>query len=868
MPDLQALTNDLKGMPDQALQRELVQPSGAVPSYLVLAEAQRRQTMRQAAQRSQQQSGTVYDDVIRSMTARQPPQGLPPAPPGMTPPASAPPSGGLGTPPGNFRPPNPMTMAAGGFVSDYDPIIESAAKDEQVDPDELRAMMGQESGGIPNAVSPKGARGLMQLMPGTAKDLGVTDINDPEQNIRAGARYYRQMRDKYGGNRRMALAAYNAGPGAVDKYRGIPPFKETQNYVIQVENRLKKRKGFLQGRPDLLPKGPMTFGTVPADQPDADIPPMPHRERPAEPAVEESAGDDARQEAPPEAPENVPSDVPVDQIPAVNALAPTIAPEPPATPAPPAAAPAPAPAYQPSVAETYHADKLDQSDIRKEVEQLKAMYAKQARPNFWQMLSDFGFGMAASPSPFFGVQVGAGGLAMNKALATRQEEARKAQLDLLGVDVRLDDQARLHQEKLEQIHERAVQQAEQHQRAAFTSASRLPGFISGASNESHPGYTFVPNPDNPQLSGWAPPGMQKVDSATAKFMGVNPATGQPYKEGDMAPTRDWIAGNTKATSVAQHKAGLKTDQQTAAAVAQFFDEHPELPKPQNPDGTAKSPDSLVLTDVPAGSIPEVNYRMMLAKGMTRSKAEQMKVDPKASATQQQMADAFIDFDNKQAGAKTGATTTARIKATEAATPEFDLNPITRVTSTGINYVDGTNYTGKEGAPVKAAASKAGLPYLNKEQAFDINEIEKARQNQAAFANQILPLLPRDASGRLIQGPLNKLSAYLQTNPALAASFKDYIGPAIQQLRALAGSKGLRMTKDEINRVFANDVPQLDDTLDVALQKLNDIGRFLHIAERQVLPPFVGQVRTESNGKKIRVTKIYPNGRYDGEEVQQ
>ena len=169
MPDLQAITNDLKGMPDQALQRELVQPSGMIPGYLALAEAQRRQVLRTAAQRSQQQSGTVYDDVIRSMMARQMPQGLPPAPVGMAPGSAQQPSGILGTPPGtppqNFR--TPVRMAAGGTASEYtpsdfDPLIEQYAGEQQVDPDELRSIMWRESRNNPNLVSKKGARGLFQ----------------------------------------------------------------------------------------------------------------------------------------------------------------------------------------------------------------------------------------------------------------------------------------------------------------------------------------------------------------------------------------------------------------------------------------------------------------------------------------------------------------------------------------------------------------------------------------------------------------------------------------------------------------------------------------------------------------------------------
>jgi Transglycosylase SLT domain len=118
-------------------------------------------------------------------------------------------------------------------MADYTPLIQKAAETYGLDPNFIRAQMHQESGGKNNAISNKGAGGLLQLMPATAKEMGVTDRFDPEQNIMGGARYLKQQLDKYGAPD-LALAAYNAGPGAVDKYGGIPPYKETMGYVKRI----------------------------------------------------------------------------------------------------------------------------------------------------------------------------------------------------------------------------------------------------------------------------------------------------------------------------------------------------------------------------------------------------------------------------------------------------------------------------------------------------------------------------------------------------------------------------------------------------------------------------------------------------------
>ena len=141
--------------------------------------------------------------------------------------------------------PQGSSTAVGGGT--FQEAIAAASQATGLDPRLLTAVAQQESGGDPNAVSPVGAEGLMQLMPGTAQALGVQNPFDPTQNAVGGATYLKEMLQQFQGNLSLALAAYNAGPGAVEQYGGIPPYPETEAYVRGVLSSYQAAMGGQQG---------------------------------------------------------------------------------------------------------------------------------------------------------------------------------------------------------------------------------------------------------------------------------------------------------------------------------------------------------------------------------------------------------------------------------------------------------------------------------------------------------------------------------------------------------------------------------------------------------------------------------------------
>jgi soluble lytic murein transglycosylase-like protein len=156
---------------------------------------------------------------------------------------------GLGSP--QDRRPSMATRAPGG-EREYHPIIRECAERYGVEPALVKAMIRAESAFNPHAVSPRGARGLMQLMPPTARRHGVANVHDPLQNIRGGVGHLRSLLDHFHNDVTLAIAAYNAGAGSVARHGGLPPYRETRTYVAKV---LRLRREYLRQEHAELARG-------------------------------------------------------------------------------------------------------------------------------------------------------------------------------------------------------------------------------------------------------------------------------------------------------------------------------------------------------------------------------------------------------------------------------------------------------------------------------------------------------------------------------------------------------------------------------------------------------------------------------------
>jgi soluble lytic murein transglycosylase-like protein len=160
--------------------------------------------------------------------------------------------------PAEVSPASPVPSAAEGI----DAVVESAAARNQLPPQLIHSVIRVESNYNPHAVSSKGALGLMQLIPATARRFGVSDVFDPADNIQGGARYLKYLLDLFHNDYRLALAAYNAGEAAVARYGDVPPYAETRNYVVQVRKRIEEsRKAAAAARkPENKPVEPKSDG--------------------------------------------------------------------------------------------------------------------------------------------------------------------------------------------------------------------------------------------------------------------------------------------------------------------------------------------------------------------------------------------------------------------------------------------------------------------------------------------------------------------------------------------------------------------------------------------------------------------------------
>lgn len=185
------------------------------------------------------QQGAAAGAPASPLGAGMPPMmGMVPGMPGLTGgPADPAAAGIMGMFPGMglpSTPPSPASGASTASPTQFDEHIKEACDKWNMDPALVRAVIQQESAFNPNATSSCGAQGLMQLMPETARSLGVTNAYDARENIMGGTRYLKGLLERFKGDTRLALAAYNAGAGNVQKYGGVPPFAETQNYVARI----------------------------------------------------------------------------------------------------------------------------------------------------------------------------------------------------------------------------------------------------------------------------------------------------------------------------------------------------------------------------------------------------------------------------------------------------------------------------------------------------------------------------------------------------------------------------------------------------------------------------------------------------------
>lgn len=817
MPDISQLTGEVRGLPDQALQQELQQPTGMIPSYLVLAEAQRRQTMRQQAQQQQAQgqSSTVLQDVVRNMMASQPPPGIAPA--GMTPPkqgqgpSPTPPAPGqapIPTPPQGMRrggryaegdlvdedgsdddegaaaplpsamqprllAPDPITQArvTGRYAprnlmptrADINGWIEKYSAKHGVDPDMARAMMARESSGDQSAVSPKGATGLFQLMPGTAEEMHV-DPRIPEQNVEGGIKYYRKLLDQFG-DPQLALAGYNAGPGAVTHYGGIPPFPETQKYVPAIMARYQQLKA-------------------------------------------------ARQQAGPQAS--------ADSAAAATALAKPTPGQPPADAAPPppnaASQVANAPYSGQGSDDPLAALGIDQTALQNVgIGALPIIHPPgQAGP-------------PESGATFAVNNRQPGRIHSNISDLKDQETALQKQLDNLQDPFRPDNMQNVRQNIL-------------------TAYGLPPNYLESLGNDAR--KATIRQFQEEAAMRYHNPSPWEFLSNIAAGMGASKSLNVAGAFGE-GVGRAWQARDAQQQEAFNEWNNLQKD-------ADSIDAHAETARGRfdtllnsvlTHQATIGEAQRKLITDqLSKNQAAQNKWQQMLVptnkfqamynredfgdeaadKAWDLWKKEQ-KVNPKQAEQEltaiqllAERGDPYQQGDPQYTSAAEKFTKKYPQEATSILNPpvgDLAKNLINTTYSTNRQFVDGRNMHGKYADQVQQQAVNAGLPFFGKDQAESMDNIEDAQRGFDSMEKAMLNNLPRDPTGHVITAnlkiPLNKLTQY---DPVLS-SWGAWRAQAIAQLRAAAGSKGLRINEAEILSAINNDVPLPSDTVGSAMRKL-------------------------------------------------
>jgi soluble lytic murein transglycosylase-like protein len=553
MPNIAALSNEVKGLPDQALRWAAQGQNALLPSYVALGELQRRQLTRQAVEKEQTQgqSSTVLQDVIRAMMVRQPAmQGLPAPPAGMVPMGNSQSSMPGGAPPQNFA--APVRAAKGGVLkfdiggsadqanppSDYSDYMAQKEQEAGLQPGLLHALMMQESGGNPNAVgekitNPKSphygerAAGAFQFMPSTARQYGITNPFDMKQSIDGATAYLKDLYGRFGGDLDNMLHGYY-GWGRQPK--GQPTW---QDYVAQVKRRMPQQEAQkivqagknLVGAPDLQ---------TPAEQKQAAS--SPQTPEIAAPTPQEQPAED-----------QTPAPGPEPSLQIAGATEPVIAGS--QTAATPAAQPA-APSPMNDIVQRLLTESLSRKAQLAGLYQ--QAYQRYNNTDIWSYLSNLGAGMADSHQ-ISGPLMFAHGV----GVAQQAEDARRQQAlqDLIALGGESD---KIDKGLFDLQHGAQLESFRNLAKAGVYGAANAPPFANA---------TFTPDPGDPAHGVWTPPAQMRVTPGMIPYLGENPDTGKPYEAGEMISGQLATQALDAEKGVALKKAEQKGQGLTSIGVA-------------------------------------------------------------------------------------------------------------------------------------------------------------------------------------------------------------------------------------------------------------------------------------------------------------